>query len=100
MRATSCRPPASTEDTRVAVERSARIVGAKVRIDGVEFSVVGVAPERFAGMDPYVRPAFFVPLAVAPRLSSNPEDHLLDSRTDRRLSVRGRLAPGGGGGQH
>ena len=43
----------------------ASIVGRKVRLDGLDFTVIGVAPERFTGMDQYIRPAVFVPLAMA-----------------------------------
>ncbi|HLY19422.1 MAG TPA: ABC transporter permease, partial [Bryobacteraceae bacterium] len=72
----------------------AAIVGRKVRLDGFDFTVIGVAPERFTGMDQYIRPAMFVPLAMAPRLSANPELNLLEKRSARALEIKGRLAPG------
>lgn len=72
----------------------ASIVGRKVRLDGLDFTVIGVAPERFTGMDQIIRPAMFVPLAMAPRLSANPESNLLERRDNRSLDVKGRLAPG------
>ena len=72
----------------------ASIVGREVRLDGLNFTVIGVAPERFTGMDQYIRPAMFVPLAMAPRLSRDPEANLLERRDNRSLDVKGRLAPG------
>jgi len=35
------------------------VLNSRVWINGVDFTVVGVAPERFTGMDPYVRPSFY-----------------------------------------
>jgi predicted permease len=70
------------------------IIGHKVRLDGLEFTVIGVAPERFTGMDQYIRPAMFVPLVMAPRLTPNPERNLLENRAARALGVKGRLARG------
>jgi len=70
------------------------IIGRKVRINGNEFTVIGVAPERFTGMDQYMRPALFVPLAMAPRLAANPGSNILERRDDRGLTVKGRLKAG------
>lgn len=70
------------------------IVGRKVRLDGLDFTVIGVAPERFTGMDQYIRPALIVPLMMAPRLSASPERNLLERRDARALNLKGRLAAG------
>jgi len=67
------------------------IVGSSLRLDGVACRIVGVAPERFAGVDPMVKPALFVPLAMSARLN---RDNLLEKRNVRWLSVKGRLKPG------
>jgi putative ABC transport system permease protein len=69
------------------------IVGRKILLDGIEFAIVGVAPESFTGTDQYFRPSLYVPLMMAPRLSNN-DRNLLTSRDDRELQVKGRLAPG------
>src|SRR5262245_35937056 len=45
-----------------------------VRINGGEFTVIGVAPEGFTGMDQYVRSDFFVPLMMSPQLAGDPKD--------------------------
>ena len=70
------------------------IVGRKVRLSGIEFTVVGVAPEKFTGLDLYIHPAFYIPVMMSPRLSANADDHLLDARSRRDLTVKGRLQPG------
>ncbi|MBV8811600.1 MAG: ABC transporter permease [Acidobacteriaceae bacterium] len=44
------------------------IPGKKLRLNGIEFTIIGVAPEHFTGVEQYLRPALFVPLAMAPRL--------------------------------
>jgi len=68
------------------------IVGRKILIDGIEFAIVGVAPESFTGTDQFFRPALYIPLAMAPRLSDN-DRNLLIGRDDRALQVKGRLRP-------
>jgi predicted permease len=69
------------------------ILGKSIRINGLDFTVIGVAPESFKGMDQYVRPAFFVPAMMAPKLlASNSE--VLSDRADRSFFVKGRLKPG------
>jgi putative ABC transport system permease protein len=69
-------------------------VGRRIRLNGVEFTVVGVAPKRFTGMDQYFRPAVFVPWMMWPRLATNAGQNPLEDRGDRQLNVKGRLKPG------
>jgi macrolide transport system ATP-binding/permease protein len=69
------------------------ILNQVVLINGVDFAVIGVAPASFTGMDEFVRPAFFVPLMMAPRLRATAEN-LLEDRTNRSLVVKGRLKSG------
>ena len=66
-------------------------VGQRIRLNGKEFSIVGVAPERFTGVDVYWRPAFYVPMAMVPAVG---KADFLQKRDDRSLTVRGRLKPG------
>jgi putative ABC transport system permease protein len=68
------------------------ILGRKVRMNGIEFTVIGVTPDRFTGMNQLIRPAFYAPLLMYPRLSANPK--ALESRGVRDLAVKGRLKPG------
>ncbi len=70
------------------------IIGRHVWLNAVEFTVIGVAPERFTGMDWYLRPTMFVPLMMAPRLARKPEGSMIEHREDRELEVKGRLRHG------
>jgi len=70
------------------------IVGRSVFIDGIEFKVIGVAPASFTGLDPYFRPAFYVPLMMSSRLAGETNYDWMSNRQDRRLSVKGRLRDG------
>ena len=70
------------------------ILGRTVRLNGIDFTMIGVAPARFTGMDQFVRPALYVPIMMWPRLETSAEGNPLESRTVRSLAVRGRLKPG------
>jgi predicted permease len=71
-----------------------RVAGRTVLLNGLRFTVIGVAPESFSGPHPMVRCALFVPLAMGPRLSDAPHPNLLERRGDRQMFVHGRLKPG------
>src|SRR6266496_2204033 len=70
------------------------VLGRRVRINGGEFTVIGVAPEKFNGLDQYVRTDFFVPLMMSQRLVSNPKAASLEARDARNLDLKGRLKAG------
>jgi len=70
------------------------VIGRTVRLNGVDFTVIGVAPEKFTGLDQYFRNALFVPIHMSPRLAGNPKHNILEGRDNRVLSVKGRLRPG------
>lgn len=72
---------------------SRAVIGRNIRLNGQDFTVIGVAPESFTGMDQYVRPLFFVPAMAAPRVLVSGED-LLVNRSNRAFTVKGRLKPG------
>jgi hypothetical protein len=44
------------------------IVGRRIRLNGLEFNVIGVAPESFTGIDLFSRPAFYVPAMMSPAM--------------------------------
>jgi predicted permease len=71
-------------------EASPSALGSRIRLNGIELTVVGVAPASFTGIDG--RPSLYVPLAMAPRLGEND----LHRRDVGWVSVRGRLRPGVG----
>ncbi len=69
-------------------------LGRRVRLNGTEFTIAGVAPESFTGMDPYLQPALFIPIHAAPLVMATAPANMLEDRANRWLAVRGRLAPG------
>jgi hypothetical protein len=50
------------------------MIGRTIRLNGIDFTVVGIAPESCTGMDPFIRPALFVPQTMAQRLSAAAKD--------------------------
>jgi macrolide transport system ATP-binding/permease protein len=70
------------------------VVGRHIRLNGTEFTVIGVAPESFPGMQVFVRPDFYMPLAMARVFSTNPQKNFLEDRDDREVYVKARLKPG------
>ena len=69
------------------------IIGRTIRLNGIDFNVIGVTPADFLGMNVVVRPALYAPLSMMQRLSGAPTDPLED-RGRRMLQVKGRLKPG------
>jgi putative ABC transport system permease protein len=49
------------------------VLGATLRIDAVEYTIIGVAPKGFVGLWPYRPPVAFVPLATYARSEGPPE---------------------------
>jgi macrolide transport system ATP-binding/permease protein len=72
----------------------ASVLGRKVRLSGIEFTVVGIAPESFTGMDQFVRYDFYAPLLMWPRFVTDPKINPLEARDMRGLTLKGRLKPG------
>ncbi len=69
------------------------VVGRQIRLAGLDFTVIGVAPASFSGMHLALPPAYYVPIAMSPRLPGSPPE-VLQRRQVRALDVRGRLKPG------
>jgi predicted permease len=70
------------------------VVGRIIRLNGTDFTVIGVAPETFPGMLIFARPDLYMPLAMARVFSTNPQKNFFVDRDDRELTVRARLKPG------
>jgi predicted permease len=70
------------------------VVGRIVRLNGLDFTVIGVAPESFPGMFIFVRPDLYIPFSMAGKFSTNPTKSFFVDRDDRELVVRARLKPG------
>ena len=67
------------------------VLGQTLRLNGVAFTIVGVAPEAFHGPGPERR-ACWVPLGTLPRLESRAGDW--DDTGKRTYALIGRLCPG------
>ncbi|MGC9970792.1 MAG: ABC transporter permease [Bryobacteraceae bacterium] len=70
------------------------VIGKTIFLNGISFTIIGVAPESFTGVDQFFHPALFVPLMMSPRLAATPEQSVLERRDDRGLTVKARLKPG------
>jgi macrolide transport system ATP-binding/permease protein len=70
------------------------VVGKTIRLNGTAFTVIGVAPESFPGLQTFEDPDLYVPLAMAPVFSTNLRKNFFEDRDDRELSVKARLKPG------
>jgi len=70
------------------------IVGRSIDVNGIAFTVVGVAPERFTGVDAFVRPDIYMPLMMWPAWSGEDGASPLEQRVRRGLRLRGRLRDG------
>jgi putative ABC transport system permease protein len=77
-------------------------VGGTLRIRGIPFAIVGVAPPSFNGMVPVLAPEIWIPLSASLEVEPvglhdvvpSPGKTRLDRRGDRWLFVRARLKPG------
>src|ERR1700674_5805837 len=70
------------------------VLGRTIRLNGTNFTVIGVAPETFPGMLKFGHPDFYMPLAMARVFSTNRQKNFFEDRDDRELAVRARLKPG------
>src|SRR6185503_10589670 len=72
------------------------IVDRRIRIGGVDVTVIGVAPAGFTGIDHDVHPAFYVPLALWTAVQPGTTGDELTRRDAgaAALVVKGRLKPG------
>ncbi len=70
------------------------IVNKRITLGGVEFTVVGVAPDNFTGIDHDVKPSFYIPIAMYMSVQTGVQPDLLTRRDARTFTVKGRLASG------
>jgi predicted permease len=69
------------------------VIGRPIRLNGVEFTVVGVTPQWFTGVHPFLQPALYVPRMMMREATGAAADALTD-RTARSVELFGRLKPG------
>jgi predicted permease len=75
------------------------VIGKSIFLNGLPFTVIGVAPESFRGPIVWMRADLYVPLAMQPALAGAPQQNELEARGARVLRVMGRLKPGVSVGQ-
>ena len=68
-------------------------IGYSLRLNGIVFTIIGVAPEFFTGLDRFVRPSIYVPLGMSQRLEAEMANPLED-RGRHEWVVKGRLRTG------
>ena len=68
------------------------VIGRTLKLSKVTFTVIGVAPETFPGLDPFVHENMYVPFGMLARLA--PGKKTLVARDELYLEAFGRLAPG------
>ena len=69
------------------------IIGQTLRLNGNEFAIVGVAPEWFTGVHPFLQPALYVPRTMLHEATGARVEALHD-RTARAVDVFARLKAG------
>jgi macrolide transport system ATP-binding/permease protein len=74
-------------------------IGSTIYLNGLPFTVVGVAPEPFHGPYNLIRADLYVPFAMEPMLAGDPQRSMREDRGARASFVHGRLKPGVSEGQ-
>ena len=69
------------------------IVGTQVELSGHSFTIIGVTPKSFSGVDLWFRPDVYVPMMMAATVSPEGSDNLTH-RDYRVCTLLGRLKPG------
>jgi predicted permease len=69
------------------------VIGSSLRLNGSVFTIIGLVPASFTGLDRFALPSIFVPLGMAQRLSGEAANPLED-RGRHNLVVKGRLRAG------
>jgi predicted permease len=67
------------------------IAGQKVKIGGLDYTIVGVTPAQFIGTELIYTPEIFVPVAMAEQIE---QSNWFDNRGNQNEMVVGRLKPG------
>lgn len=69
-------------------------IGRKLRVNGAEFTIIGVAPAKFNGPEQFVLAQLYVPMNAFPSAIPTAKADYLTNRATRDLSLLGYLKPG------
>ncbi|HTB16251.1 MAG TPA: ABC transporter permease [Bryobacteraceae bacterium] len=70
------------------------VAGRTLRLNGAEFTVVGVTSQEFTGPEAYIQPDVYVPIHAYLQATPTAGADMLTSRKQRPFNVFGRLNPG------
>jgi macrolide transport system ATP-binding/permease protein len=68
------------------------IAGKTAKLNGLDYTILGVMPKGFFGTEVILTPEFWVPMAMEPRIE--PGNEWLDRRSTWNVWLTGRLKPG------
>ena len=74
--------------------RDGSVLGRKIRVNGSDFTVIGVAPQNFTGPQAFVNPDIYIPMHAYQRAVPGASADYLTSRKNRSATLLGRLARG------
>jgi predicted permease len=74
--------------------RDRAVLGRKIRVNGTDFTVVGVAAERFTGPEAFLNPDIYIPMHAYQQAVPDATADYLTSRKRRSAVLLGRLKPG------
>jgi len=74
--------------------RDRAVLGRQIRVNGTQFTVIGVAPEKFTGPQAFVNPDIYVPMHAYQQAVPDASAGYLTSRKSRSAVLLGRLRPG------
>ncbi len=78
-------------DRDFARERS--VLGRRIRVNGTDFTIIGVAPEKFTGPQAFLNPDIYIPMHAYQQAVPGAKADYLTSRKSRNVVLLGRLAP-------
>jgi predicted permease len=76
--------------------RDPSVLGRKIRVNGADFTVVGVAPEKFKAPEAFVIPDIYIPMHAYQQAVPGTDADYLTTRKNRNAVLLGRLNPGVG----
>ena len=76
--------------------RDRSVLGRRIRVNGTDFTIIGVAPENFTGPQAFVNPDIYIPMHAYQQAVPGAKADYLTSRKNRSAILLGRLASGAG----
>lgn len=69
-------------------------IGQRIRVNGADFTILGVAPEGFTGPEAFLLPDVYVPMHSFEQAIPTAKSDFLTARDNRRFNLLGLLSPG------